>query len=434
MTPRRSVPAGAVRAGAAAAAAAALLAAGCGPEAGTEAGVTVRDSAGVEIVENRGDGAWPDGAAWTLSDAPVLDLGSVSGPDRLFRVEDATRLSDGRVVVANAGTAQLLVFAPDGRLLRSLGGEGQGPGEFTGKGRGLSDVTRGAGDTLRAFDVWNRRVSVFHPREGFVRSVELVPPEDSPAGLVSPAGWLADGRFVGRTLVPGDRGPELEGRRRRSRERLVLFGRDGGLRDTLGVFPGRETRVLASGVDRSGGTFDVRAGEVPFRLDLAVHAGEDRIAVAPTERYQVRLYDREGDLVRLVRRPDAERRPVTARQREAWIEARLAEADDPAERRRARRELEGLSYPERMPALSRVVLDAGDRLWVREHRPPTASGPAPWSVYDRRGRLLGRVAVPAALEPYEIGDGYVLGLHEDELDVEHVRLYELRKPGAGDDR
>ena len=50
------------------------------------------------------------------------------------------------------------------------------------------------------------------------------------------------------------------------------------------------------------------------------------------------------------------------------------------------------------------------------------------SVFDRRGIWLGDVTLPAGLTVYEIGSYYVLGSWQDEIEVEHVRLYELVKP------
>lgn len=403
---------------------AAVLAAACS-RPGTGSGVAVRDSAGIVIVENRapGDGAPGDGLAFP--EEPALDLGSMSGPDRLFQVEDATRLSDGRVVVANAGSSELFYFGPGGRLLDRAGGEGGGPGEFGGGGRSPSDVTRIRGDTVLAFDPWSRRVSVFGPRGDFVRSVVLDAPEDGAGGLVAPVGWLGDGRFVGRALEPGGSAPALDGTRSRSRERVMIFSREGQVEGTLGVFPGREMRILAPDVDPSGGRFAVRAGDVPFRRKLAVHAGRSRVAVANTERYEVRIYDASGALRRLIRHRGARPAEVTEELREAWIETRLSGIEDLSERRARRRELEGLRFPARTPALAAVMLDARDRTWVKAFRPPTASGPVGWSVYDREDRVVHRVQMPAGLEPLEIGEGYVLGLARDELDLPHVRLYEL---------
>ena len=49
----------------------------------------------------------------------------------LFRYAwDATKLSDGRIVVADRSTSELRVFDAAGTYLATWGGLGEGPGEF----------------------------------------------------------------------------------------------------------------------------------------------------------------------------------------------------------------------------------------------------------------------------------------------------------------
>ncbi len=103
-----------------------------------------RDSAGIAIVENvavsRGT------AAWRFVEPPVVELGVLEGqPAHQFsQVVGATRLSDGRIAVADGGSKELRFFDTNGRHLVSVGGPGEGPGEF----RFLYSLDRLPGDTL----------------------------------------------------------------------------------------------------------------------------------------------------------------------------------------------------------------------------------------------------------------------------------------------
>jgi len=85
------------------------------------------DSAGVEIVTNRSDGA-----SWRLSQVPVLSLGVVDqgGPTEFYRVSDLELLEDGGLAVANTGTEEVRLFASGGQYRGSYGGDGYGPEEF----------------------------------------------------------------------------------------------------------------------------------------------------------------------------------------------------------------------------------------------------------------------------------------------------------------
>ena len=53
-----------------------------------------------------------------------------------------------------------------------------------------------------------------------------------------------------------------------------------------------------------------------------------------------------------------------------------------------------------------------------------------WSVFTREGVWLGNVSFPDRFRPLEIGDDYVIGRFGDELDVEHIQIWELVKPAG----
>src|SRR5690606_19465085 len=75
---------------------------GRGPASG---GLTVVDSAGVEIVTSPAP-AWAPGEGWRVAEEPSLTIGSAAGDEAyaLFGVVAAVRLPDGRIAIANAGT------------------------------------------------------------------------------------------------------------------------------------------------------------------------------------------------------------------------------------------------------------------------------------------------------------------------------------------
>ncbi len=111
--------------------AAGVLTASCDRSTRPERDFVVRDSAGVTVVENRRP--QPDmQLGWEIGAAPSLSVGgAVDDPAHdLFNVTDATRLADGAIVVADAGSGELRVFDASGVHRDSWGGRGEGPGEF----------------------------------------------------------------------------------------------------------------------------------------------------------------------------------------------------------------------------------------------------------------------------------------------------------------
>ena len=102
-----------------------------------------------------------------LDEAPFLALGSgrgeVNEAELFLWVTKVVRLQDGRVVVADAGSSEVRIFQPTGAHQMTLGGRGEGPGEFP----GLWSLWV-VGDTLLVEDVFNG-VHVFSAAGEFVR-------------------------------------------------------------------------------------------------------------------------------------------------------------------------------------------------------------------------------------------------------------------------
>ena len=122
----------------------------CQPDrdGGLRVSTVTGDSAGVHIVEN----ARPaDGSRlpWRIGPEPSASIGVLEGeePYMLHYADDATRLAEGRIVVVSASTQELRVFDASGIHVATWGGEGEGPGEFS----GLSHVERWRGDSIVAW-------------------------------------------------------------------------------------------------------------------------------------------------------------------------------------------------------------------------------------------------------------------------------------------
>ncbi len=400
----------------------ALAACGGGEDAPASAEVFTRDSAGVRIVESPGP-AWDQAAAWRLSEAPFLDVGELDGPEetQFFRVSAGTRLTDGSFVVGSSGSHDLRRFTAEGEHLWTVGGEGEGPGEFV----GLTEVVAGPGDTIVTYDFRQRRFSRFAPDGTFIDSRPLDGPSESGFGFVETL--MPDGSavFTWREF-DRDGGPPAEGEVSRDTINIhaVEPGRDGSVE--LGRFPGAETVVLQSGETEGG--FTIAISSTPFGRSTQVAGGTSGIWLGDTDRFEIRQYDTAGDLLMVARR-SWEPVAVDDALLERATDEELAEADDDEDRRRIRRRWESVPTPETLPAFEAIQVDRGGNVWVQQFEVP-GEPERTWSVFDRDGAWLGDVAFPDRFRPLEIGDDYVLGRFGDELDVEHIQLWELIKPAG----
>lgn len=399
---------------------------GCGGEAGADPSEgpepvppVVRDSAGVLIVENS-EPQWPLGTEWRVGEL-LSTIGTTQGepPYELYRVLDATRLSDGTVAVGNSSTGEIRFFGEDGGFIRSVGSRGEGPGEFRGA-NALRALRRVEGDTLVAWDIYGQTVSLFSPDGGFVRSFQL----KGPAQQHFFAGIFADRSLLMRVSEhgPSNPGEIVEGLFRRDFT-LHHYGRDHSL---LNSFWGIE------GSDQYRGRFGpygVVSGDAPFGRVTSFSARGSRVFMATGDSHEISVHGQAGSLEMLIRRT-MEPIPVTpemiAKDRDRREREEQAHLEESNVEPRVMRMIAELPYPEVLPPYGTTLADSEGNLWVEEFR-MSAEEPCEWSVFDADGVWLGRLTLPDGLEVFEIGSDYILGKRIDELEVEHVDLYELVK-------
>jgi len=329
----------------------------------------------------------------------------------LFLVLDATRLPDGRIALANAGSSELRIFSADGVHLATWGGVGEGPGEFG--AYTPETVSRWPGDSIAGDNMFRRQVQVFDADGNHGRTVTLADGYQSFLGvmpdgtlLVKPSTVLSGGVFgAAEALVRKD-------------EDFGLLLPGGELRISLGAHPGEEWFSSPAAA---------MARPHPFGRSTISTIWGDLAVVAPNDRYELRAYASDASLTKVIRR-DHELRAPTQAELDEWLAETFA--DLPEERRtRLFQQLDGMTPVEFYPAFKALESDPLGYLWVQEYPLPGEEDNV-WTVFDPGGRILGFIETPPGLDVFEIGEDYVLGMAMDENDVERVQLWPLdRSPG-----
>ena len=379
----------------------------------------VRDSAGVEIVENS-HALWTDTESWRISPEPDLVIGAdASNPNEQLYVVSQVVLLDTVIVIANNGTSELRVFDRRGRFIRSLGGNGNGPSEFAGL-RGLHSCVN---DTLVASEL--RRLSIFDSHGEFVRTIPLIPELLPTPGVIR--GISADCRAViVDQVVPTE--PPMAGPY--AQQMVVLrVPLDGIAAETIAHVNGPDIIQLAAGERLV--TQRLPWGRLP---DYAVFG--PNLYAGASDTSEVRVYT-AGGLERVIRWT-ATRKPVTDRDRDLFREQQAAEIQEDGGRfAQLLPSLDG--YPhvaDRKPVYSRLIVDDEGNLWVREYPDvvgwnPTGrdldrdGAPENWWVFDPDGKLLGSIVVPAMLRILSVQQGSLVAIAFDENDVEQLHLYRI---------
>jgi hypothetical protein len=398
---------------------AALLAARCSATDDAGEGVVVRDTVlvraasvdTVQIVENPAAPAML--AEWSVSAQPEIDLGGPDAPEdeALFRVVSAYRLSDGRIIVADGGSTSLKVFGPAGDLMGAIGRPGEGPGEF----RGLNHVALLPGDSIAVWDFSQARLTVFDAAGVVGREVRIGATPASPRSNV--IGVFADASLLAQDFI-----------------RLVDGVPQGLVRHSVGAFHLSPAGLLVDSLDaittgeswfveRNGG-FSVFTP--PFARATSILAAGEHLITGDTERPEIRVFSADGTphrLVRWVPQP----RLISA----ADIDNARSHAigDNPTDDHRTNidRMFAEMRMPTAMPAFGLLRVDVDGNLWAMDYRTEWDEADIAWTVFAVDGRMIARLSMPGRFRPTHIGRDFVLGITQDEFDVEHVQLFSLAR-------
>jgi hypothetical protein len=406
----------------------ALTVVGCGGETGSATvwDGTVRDSAGIEIVENYGTPAWGEGEGWTFTE--VLRIGVVEGaPEYEFgRITGIVVLSDRRIVVADAMAHQLRYFSPEGVYEQTVGRPGQGPGEF-GRGRLLPFV--GPGDTLVVLDYGNQQAHLIAPDGTWVESYSVLPHDGYDLGI------LRDEPATGRLAT-------LDVPVRQS---------DGTLTDTLDILIERDLRGVALDTLARMPTFRptlTPGRRAPFYIEAVDICLCDGAAVIGHNYQHRSVWYGPGETIeRIISLPqsplpltEADRSVMLGRYdqlfaqnnvpaaRAAEVKSRLEFTDDYPAYTQFRCGPAGTFLVQRVRPLTQLNEEERSRIRTNLARPP---GGREWDVFDSDGRYLGMQEIPgtnwvaSAVNPRFVrdpatGEWFMYSIWSDEQDVQYV--------------
>lgn len=391
----------------------AVLICACSGDGAGRGSFSTRDSAGIHIAENAAP-AWSESEAWRLSEQPVVDIGGVEGdPDHeLYHISNALRTPDGRTVIGNGGSYQIRFYDVSGAHLLDAGREGEGPGEF----RTIAWVRPFRGDSIAVYDSRLARISIFDTNGRFARTFPVKAMEGSSMGMADDV--FADGSVLVRAFsgMPPDADREVA----RPIEPRYSIGPEGELEDSLFAYAGAE--VVMHSFESMGLVY---FGPPLFGRSTYYAVRGDRIYVASNDSYEVLIHASDGTLESIVRKQH-ENLEVTDTDIETFKEQQLS-SDMPSGMRDPMAEvLDNSPIRETMPAFDSLVVDRMGNLWVEEYNRPGDTVPR-WTVFTSEGEMLGTVSLPDGFNLQDVGDDYVLGTWEDELEIEHVLMYGLVK-------
>ena len=425
--------------------------------------LTVTDSAGVRVVVNSGP-QWDEGGGWRVSAEPLVTLGVRDYPveQQFERLGEATRLSDGTIVVVETRDMELRAFDATGELLWTAGGIGDGPGESRPYADTRAVLTRPWGDTLQLQNgqdrirfapdgelVEHRKVDYTRFRRWGRIFLQYCPFD---------AYYLRDQIVFCHAEMPTRPFPETFTRD------YTIMRTDFDLEalDTLGAFFETAWTVADSrmdavsipgGIQVFGGVRDYRP---PVRSPLGlkgIFAVADRptptMLFARNDSYRIEFWDIATGALTMVIERMAPRRARTAVEADFLVKS--APAFFGADRSDRNPQDDRWSAIDSVSIAEGLHLDELGNLWVRRGPSPAEGDPGTvreftlpdggeWAVpqssglhdvFRPDGAYLGTVKLPHNLRITEIGADYILGIVLDEMDVQYVWMLGLDRGLGG---
>ncbi len=332
-------------------------------------------------------------AAVTL--APLFSRGGDEDPDVMFGIPcGVAQDADGHVYVLDNQLSEIVMLSPGGEFLRTLGREGQGPGEFQ-RPNGLVVLPDGS---VAAGNMVQARFQMLS-RDGVPRGSFALGADGPQEGIVVLYGAACrGGTLLAATATSAF--DEATGTIDRI-QNLDIYHPDGRLRASL--------CEAAFTMDFTG-KGEIREDDL-LRSFLLAHAiGPDGRVYVPRSRdeYAIDVYGPDGVLERTVGRPDYQAPPRTPRERD-----RLLALADSWNRN------SGLDLPLRFAgsemAVQSLFVDDQGHLFVRHAASGRDLADGVFLRLDEfapDGRYLGEVPVRAAADPMMdtldwLGDGRV---------------------------
>lgn len=392
----------------------------------------MRDSAGIEIVENYYP-EYPPERFWRMDLQPEIVLGAsdrwLAGDSAhlIWRVSGLARLEDGRVAVLSRSNRQLYVFEPTGELSRVMGREGRGPGEFGGP----AELQYLPPDTLVVWDSWFGPVSYFDTDGDHIRTraVDLgrVIAGANRVTAESRRIPLVDGSFV--TIVVQEDVPfrPSAGTVFRPSLEVVRVDQEYAAR-SLGVWKGREVVAMDMRVEGWPESWPLYTF---LDLFLAVGANPTAIYIAEGTKDEIQQFSFDGRLVRIIRRLTAPL-PVSDEGHRAWV-TYLATAQGLGGRNLDEALAREIPRRDSHPPVAGLHVDPEGYLWVSGWSASDVGGPDQWSVFSPEGRWLGMLGAPvlevpcSRRRPCWMGNDFFIAVRRDELGRERVEGYRIRR-------
>jgi len=358
---------------------------------------------------------------WWVQESPAVSIGDGTGEGQdLFSVSDAAVAPDGSILILDGGSHSIRVYSSEGAFLRSVGRDGDGPGEYR---------------SLRAFRI--------------LPSGELLVHDPVALRLTRLEKNL---EVLGTERIAGDVGASIPvpGRLRPLESGTVLIaGADVSVMDAVRRPDGLHEDDLVVASHRDGGsktivrmprgtTFTARTGQqgltqpVPFEEVALFASGPAELVVGTSHGTVFQRMTEDGEVSGEFM-VHGSSRAVTSRDWDRFREYFLRTRSGTLSIRGIRTDrgpnleefLKSTPRGHEFPLFDALLVSEQGQLWAREYSLEGDS--VTWQITDVEKGPVGCITLPRAWTILEASQDYLLVRERDEFDVEIVRKYAVER-------
>jgi len=342
-------------------------------------------------------------AEWAVSTKPILDIPGVdaSGTEIFQNLGGAVRLSNGNIVVADKGSTSIRLIDSKGKLIKSVGRQGSGPGEYR--------IIAAGSPCADSLIVWAVETTVMVGESGAAARQFKLPADNPRMAPMFNVSCARNGNFVYVTQ-PLARAATPQGLMS-MKSAVLTTDRQGKILAQVDSIPSGLWMAVG------GGGFPVPLGPITTAVAVGDHIA---VGVSDSARIWIIAPDGKRSTITVPFTP----RPPTDQEMSDAIDAVADMAPVPL-RPRLLPELKKAQKPATLPAYFGLFADPDGVLWVQQ-TPPGAKR-TDFLAMSLDGKILARTIIPMTVKVLDIGRDYILASYDDANDETHLAVFSLRK-------
>jgi len=344
---------------------------------------------------------------WSINPKPFLDVAPVAtNGDVVFeRPTAGARLSNGSIMVADAGAGSLVLLDSTGHVLRRLGRRGNGPNEF----QSIWWLGQCAVDSVFVWDLMLKRMSLVTV-DGAIRSQFPFPGGSYTAASPHKIACSRASIFAFQPLATTGSPSTTGNSALRGAAQVFIVQKD--VIKSLGNFSGDEIVVMGGG-----------GGPRPLGKQTSLAVIRDRVYVGTADSAFVDVLSLDGRRLAGVPLSINRRRPSDRNYLSAVDEMLITV---PAQvRSMVKERLLSIPMPEQLPPYKTIIADSENLLWLLLSFPGDSE--TRLQAVNEDGKIIADLRIPLELTVFEIGSDYLLGSYEDSSSEPHVALFFMRR-------